>query len=113
MSKKHDELERVREAICEVFGTYLSIEFDDDHNLLPPDMEKVRKAVEGSTYTGEDDPGGWSPNAVAIIHCEDEIPNGSYDDSGRILDMWFKVSELLGDLYCEHINAAVIGVYPS
>lgn len=114
MSKKSD-LERVRDAICEVFGEYLwygeDDAFDKEYNPQPVKKSRIREIVERDTFTGADDPGGWSPGAVAIIHCENGIPNGAYET--HVLDKWFEVSELLGDLYCEHINAAVIGVYPS
>ena len=108
------DLERIRDAVAEVFGTHIGfVDVDEDDKVII-DKKLVRETVERWIVSGEDDPGGWSPNAVAVINCEgSNIPDGSYDDSGCILEKWFKVSAILGDLYCEHINSCVIGVYRS
>ena len=91
-------LQRVREAIEEVWG-----------NSISSDMQRTRKIIKDATYTGKNDPGGWSPSSEVVIHCESGIPNGLYSTRG--IENWERVSDLLGDLYCEHINGAVIAVY--
>jgi hypothetical protein len=91
-------LRRVQLAIMEVWGYFIS-----------DDPMRARQIIENGTYTGKNDPGGWAPEAEVVIHCESGIPNGSYEP--RELERWFRVSDILGDLYCEHINAAVIAVY--
>ena len=92
------QLEQIRAAILKHFGEVIS-----------SDPERAREIVEQDTYTGQDDPGGWSPEAVAIIHCESGIPSGLYN--AQLFEKWFSVSNELDGLFCEHINAAVIGVY--
>jgi len=100
MNRETDEavLARVRQSILKVFGRYIS-----------EDVKTARRIIEQSTFTGKDDPGGWSRNAAVIIHTESGIPNGSWDT--RMFEKWFSVSELLTDHFCEHVNGAVIGVY--
>ena len=85
------KVERVRAAILAVFPSV------------------TRKAVDRDVYAGRDDPGGWAPKAVAVIHCEGGIPNAN--DFMENLEKWCEVSERLGDLFCEPINGAVIAVY--
>jgi len=97
-NKKADILTRTRTAIMHCFGEYIS-----------EDPSRARQIIEEATYTGEEDPGGWSQSAPVIIHCESGIPNGMYDG---LYERWFAVSDILGDHFCEHINAAVIAVYP-
>ncbi len=94
-----DILERVRSAIDEVFGRYISA-----------DPARRRKIIEEATFLGEDDPGEWAPNADVVIHCESGIPSGSWNP--KELEMWFEVSDKLKTHFCEHVNSAVIGVYP-
>lgn len=91
-------LKRTREAIFEVFGEYIS-----------SNPEIAKEIIKKSTYTGKDDPGGWSPEAAVIIHTESGIPSGLFDCD--LFERWFEVSAKLKTHYCEHINAAVIGVY--
>ena len=98
--KKMTNLDRVRLAIHEAFWWNFS-EFEDS--------PEVTRGIEQATYTGEDDPGGWSPGAEVIVHCESGIPNGLYD--GYIMDKWDSISDGLGDLYHEHVNGAVIAFY--
>lgn len=93
-----DILQRVRAAIDEVWGSYIS-----------EDSEARKRIIEQSTYIGSEDPGQWSPKAAVIIHCERGIPNGSH--STRLMEKWWDVSDKLGTHFCEHINTAVIGVY--
>ena len=92
-------LQRVKDAIVEVFGSLIEAGTG----------RKAQEVVDKDVYTGESDPGQWSPTAVAIIHCEDGIPNGTYDNV--IIEKWFDVTNLLGDMYVEHVNAAVIAVW--
>ena len=91
-------LNRVRNAIQEVWGYTISL-----------DPKQARQIIKEATYAAEDDPGGWAPEAEVVIHTESGIPNGSYEPWE--MEKWFRVSEILGDLYCEHINGAVIAVY--
>ena len=92
------DLFRVRRAIEEVWGSIISL-----------DPKRARQIIEEGTYAGADDPGGWAPEAEVVIHTESGIPNGSYEPWE--MEKWYRVSEILGDLYCEHINGAVIAVY--
>ncbi|KKN19842.1 hypothetical protein LCGC14_0941680 [marine sediment metagenome] len=91
-------LERTRKAIFDVFGEYIS-----------EDAEKAKEIINKSTCVGADDPGEWSPNAAVIIYCESGVPSGSFNP--KVFEYWFEVTDLLKTHYCEHINAAVIGVY--
>jgi len=95
-------LDRVRAVIFDVF-----------HNIIDEDDDEARRIIAASTYIGREDPGGWSPEAEVVIHCESGIPNGAYDDNCKVIDLWSEVSRRLGDLFCEHFNAAIICVYPS
>lgn len=100
-----DRVQEVRDAVAEVFGEYMN-----PYMTVQSDLdEEVRKCVDRDIYSGEDDPGGWSRNAVAVIHCESGIPNGAYDN--HILEMWHEVCDKLPGLFVEHYNAAVICVY--
>ena len=102
-------LERVRQAICEVFGEYIGFKDVTEDGEILIDWEKVRRVVEADTYTGLENPGGWCPGAEVVIYTENGIPNGAYEP--MIFDKWFEVSDKLGDLFVEHYNAAVIAVY--
>ncbi len=114
VKKTKSDLERVRDAVAKVFREDIGFKNIDENGEIIIDEQLILNTVDRDIYASEDDPGGWSPSAKAIINCERGlIPDGSYDDSGCILEKWFKVSELLGDLFCEHINSCIIGVYPS
>lgn len=91
-------LERTRKALFEVFG-----------QSIDPDAEKARALIERHTHTGEDDPGGWSREAAVVIHAEC-IPLPVPVEIPAIED-WCRVSDMLGDHFCEHINNAVTAVY--
>ena len=94
-------LTRVREAIYNEFKSHIP------GRTKPEKMQVIR----GATFTGENDPGGWSPSAAVIIHTETGIPNPSWDvHPFDIIEGWFRVSDELGDHYCETINGAVISV---
>ena len=95
-------LDRVRAVIFDVF-----------HEIIDENEDEARRIIAASTYTGREDPGGWAPDAEVVIHSESGIPNGYYDDSHHVTELWSEVSRRLGDLYCEHYNAAIICVYPS
>ena len=90
-------LERVRTAIAEVFGNYIS-----------EDPAQRRKIIEEATFLGHDDPGQWSPKAAVVIHCESGIPNSEH---WRLIDAWEQVSNKLKTHFCEPVNCGVIGVY--
>ena len=92
-------LEKIREAIFQEFGMFIS---DDD--------EKAKQIIRESTYLGSEDPGEWAPDATAVIHCESGVPSGDYET--HLLTKWFRVSDRLETHYVEHINGAVIAVYP-
>jgi len=98
-NKESDILHDVRAAIFEVFGDYIS-----------GDARRALKIIKEATFLADEDPGQWAPNAAAVIHCESGIPNGLYDG---LYEKWFNVSAMLKSHYCEHINAAVIAVYPA
>ena len=94
-------LDRVRAVIFDVFGS-----------LIADDQDEAKRVIAASTYTGRLDPGGWCRDAEVVVHTESGIPNGSLDDGHFIIDQWSEVSRRLGDLFCEHYNAAIICVYP-
>ena len=99
-------LTRVREAIYNEFGKYI------------PGKTKADKmsVIRNNTYTGKNDPGGWSRGAAVIIHTEGSgIPNPTWDESpgSQIIEGWFRVSKELGDHFCETYNSAVMTVYKS
>lgn len=96
----NDILERTRAAIADVFGDYIS-----------ENPDRRREIIESATYVGDEDPGQWSPRAAVVIHTESGIPNGAYDDP-RVFEKWFAVSDKLGTHFCEHVNGAVIAVWP-
>jgi hypothetical protein len=91
-------LARVRRAIDEVWGSDISL-----------DPERARQIIKQGTYTAREDPGAWAPEAEVVIHTESGIPNGGY--CPREMEKWYRVSDILSDLYCEHINGAIIAVY--
>lgn len=95
-------LDRVRAVIFDVF-----------HDIIHEDEDEARRIIAASTYIGREDPGGWSPNAEVVIHCESGIPNGYCDDNNYVTDQWSEVSRRLRGLFCEHHNSAIICVYPS
>ena len=92
-------LEKIREAILQEFCFFIS-----------DDKEKSKQIIKDSTYLGNEDPGEWAPDATAVIHCESGIPSGDYEP--LLLTKWFRVSDRLETHYVEHINGAVIAVYP-
>lgn len=85
------------------------LKFQDDIGSPKESREIINKAV----YTSKNDPGQWSPNAIAVIHCESGIPNGDYDPD--IAEKWINISDALQDLghnvFIETINPAVKAVY--
>jgi len=85
------------------------LKLQDDIGSPKESREIINKAV----YTGKDDPGQWSPDAIAIIHCESGIPSGDYDPD--IAETWINISDALQDLghsvFIESINPAVKAVY--
>ena len=93
-------LSQLRDAIKENFWQFLGD---------TPEDPIVDSIVRRSTYLAEDDPGGWAPRAVCVVHTESGLPNGAYD--WRIEDLWFKVSNSL-PIYHEPVNGAVIAWYP-
>lgn len=74
------------------------------------DPDRARRIIESSTFLASEDPGQWAPRATVVIHCEDGIPNGSFEGP-EILERWQLVSRALPGHFIEHINSAVIGVY--
>jgi len=97
----HDEglLDRISRVLLTHFRE--CIEQEDDAKAL----QKVRKHV----FTGEDDPGQWSPNALAIVHAEAYPIPGLYLPA--YIEKWCQASDELGDCFFEHINDAVVAVY--
>ena len=93
-------LERVRAVIFDVFGS-----------LIDEDDDEAKKIISKATYTGTEDPGGWSRTAEVVVHCESGIPNGYYADDCRVIDLWNEASRRLGGMFFEHVNNAVICVY--
>ena len=98
-------LTRVRNAIYNEFKAQI------------PGKNKSQKMalIRQCTFTGEDDPGGWSPSAAVVIHTETGVPNPSFDCSEgfQLIEGWFRVSDELETHYCETVNGAVISVWPS
>ena len=95
---------RVREAIYAEFGRHI------------PGKTKAQKmaVIRDNTFTGKDDPGGWSPWAAVVIHTEGSgIPNPTWDETPGfvIVEGWFRVSDALGDHFCETVNSAVMTVH--
>ena len=91
-------LDHLKSAILRTFGGYIS---DNEGRA----MEIINDAV----YTGADDPGQWSPDALAVIHCEFGIPHGYYNY--RLGERWYEVGDELG-VIIEDYNCAVKCVYP-
>ncbi len=91
----------LKRAILEQLGDHIGNSFE----AVP--------VINASVYTGAADPGQWAPRAVAVIHCESGIPNGSYDV--EVSEKWFNITnELQGlghDVFVETINDAVKAVY--
>ena len=77
---------------------------------LPEIAVDAMKMIQESVYTGEGDPGQWSPNALAVIHIEStDIPS---NDDVPSIEKWAAASADLGNAFFEHVNAAVVAVYP-
>jgi len=102
--KKNKVLKDIKALITKTFA---------DHEGYT--QSEYRDIVDGAVYTGEDDPGQWSPNAVAVVHCESGIPSGLYDDTSDVQQMWIDIDEELRelghDIFVEDINAAVKAYY--
>jgi len=88
-------LEQTRKAIVEVFGDFLG--------------DNPMEATRRHTYTGKDDPGGWSPQAAVVIHTETFLP--SIDEGIFMIEKWDEVSDKLDGHFVEHINGGVSAVY--
>lgn len=109
------KIEKIREAIFQVFGEdYASArlrgdDFDEFMGGLLRAENKVREMMAEDIFTGRDDPGQWSPMAVAVIHCENGLDSGYYNQFAQ--ERWTEVEERLPGYYVESINAAVLGLY--
>jgi len=89
----------VRKALLKEFGG------------LWPNRRAAVQAIRDCTYKGSDDPGGWSPSAPVVIHCESGLPSPLYD----AMVLWDRVDNDLSEagLYHEPVNGAVVVVYPA
>ena len=90
-------LNRLKSAILKEFGGYIS-----------ESGERAMEIIDQSVYTGKGDPGQWSPDALAVIHCESGVPHGYYNH--YIGERWYKVGDEL-DVIIEDYNCAVKCVY--
>ena len=94
--------EGVQKVLNSLFTTFRS--------FLPDDDGEAKSLLEDHTYTGKDDPGGWSPEALAVVHIESTgIPG---NEEIVWIELWAAASEMLGDAYFEQINGGVVAVYP-
>jgi len=89
----HETVKRIRDAVKDVFDGWFD-PVDVDRSIVHPD----------------DDRGGWSPEAEAIVYFENGLNSGDYDSTGRVIDKWIEVSERL-DMFMEPINGAVGAFY--
>lgn len=101
-SKNNRELKAIRKAILDVFG-----------GLLSYSQRTPEEIIDGCTYLGSEDPGGWAHGAVAVVHLDDGLPSGEY--SIDALEKWFEITRLLNerghDLFNEPVNAGVVAFY--
>lgn len=84
-------IDKIREAVKRKFDYYMPENFDYERAIV----------------RGIDDPGQWSPNAIAIIYTEMGFPS---DYNPRIFDMWMDLGDET-DLLFEPVNSAVMAVY--
>jgi hypothetical protein len=95
-----DIREKTINALVSVFGNYVCDKKED-----------AKADVTKHVHTGQEDPGGWAPDAVLVIHAECIPLPGVYTIED--IESWCKVSEILGDHFCEHVNDGVVAVYKS
>jgi hypothetical protein len=98
--KEQPIIERTAQAILKVFDRFIAGETKEEKLAL------IRKHI----HSGEDDPGGWSRSAAVVIHSEC-IPL-PFPAEVPIIELWCRLSDELGDHYCENINYGVAAIYP-
>ncbi len=90
---------KICDALFAEFGGHIS-----------EDPAEARQLIEKHVHLPEDDTGGWAPGSTAVIHAENIPLPGLYEIPN--IEAWFRVSEALDGHYCEHINDAVVAIYP-
>ena len=90
--------ERVADVLFKTFRSY-----------LPDSTAEAKALLNKHIFTGADDPGQWSPGALAIVHIESTgIPG---NEEIVWIELWSAASELLDDAYFEQVNGGVVSVH--
>ena len=104
---KDEVTNEVQSTILSVFREFFKDELGQDSgNHIH--ATKADNIVCENVVNADEDPGEWSREAMTIIYHDDLMP--SYGGIFHI-DLWAKVSDVLGDYYVEPINGEVSAVY--
>jgi hypothetical protein len=73
--------------------------------------ELTPQEIEDSTFTGQEDPGGWARRAHVVVHCESGIPSVTFDEYP--VHAWDLINDDLNalGLFAEPVNSAVVAIY--
>ena len=102
-----EAIDAVKKAIYEIFGDYIAWNCETN-------PKETKALIDRCVYRSDEDPGGWAPHAVVVVHTETGIPTPAYNNMNT-MEQWFEVDEIVREhghnLYGETINGAIHAFY--